>query len=222
MSLNVAIVDYGMGNLYSMAQAMKKLRVAAVVTSRANQIREAAAVILPGVGAFGPAMANLRARQLTEPIQRFAETGRPVFGICLGMQLLFGSSEEHGHHEGLGLVPGRVVKFPAQTKDGQMLRVPNIGWRPIHPPAGDAWSAGPLKRVRPGTGFYFVHSYHAEPAEQNAVAAVSEYGLGRFCAAVSVSNIFATQFHPEKSGREGINLLRSWLEKHLLLEESGE
>jgi glutamine amidotransferase len=183
-------------------KAFEALGSAARITSDPNAVAEADRLVLPGVGAFGDAMRELSARGLVEPIVAHVRADRPFFGICMGLQLLFETGLEGGRHAGLGLLPGDVARFDLTTG----LKVPHMGWNTV------SWrGAGcPGNAVADGAWFYFVHSYHARPADASVVAAVSDYG-GPFCAAVSRGRLFATQFHPEKSQAVGLKLLAAFL-----------
>lgn len=200
----IGIVDYGMGNLRSVQKALEKLGHPAEVTSDPAVIRGADRLILPGVGAFGAAMAHLThgggRESLAEAVRGFAETGRPFLGICLGMQLLLSESEELGAFLGLDLIPGRVVRFDF---DGDPdLKIPHMGWNALRP-VGDC----PLFRgLEDGVRVYFVHSYYCQPRDPQVVAGTCRHGVD-FCAALSRDNLFATQFHPEKSGAAGLRIL---------------
>ncbi len=197
----IAIVDYGMGNVRSVHNALEYIGEEAVVTADPHVLDDAERVILPGVGAFGDAMANLRARGLVNVLRRQAlEKRKPFLGICLGMQLLARNSTEHGTHEGLGWFDANVVKFNGSTRG---LKVPHMGWNAVrrevdHPLVA---SLGEAQLV-----FYFVHSFHFICHDPADVACTCEYG-GRFTAAIRKGNIFATQFHPEKSQDNGLQLL---------------
>jgi glutamine amidotransferase len=198
----ITIVDYGSGNLRSVQKAFETLGATARITSDPNVVAEADRLVLPGVGAFGDAMRELSTRGLVEPIVAHVRADRPFFGICMGLQLLFETGLEGGRHAGLGLLPGDVARFDLPVG----LKVPHMGWNTV------AWrGAGcPGNAVADGAWFYFVHSYHARPADASVVAAVSDYG-GPFCAAVSRGRLFATQFHPEKSQAVGLKLLAAFL-----------
>jgi glutamine amidotransferase len=197
----IAIVDYGMGNLRSVQKAIEYLGGEALITRDAGVIAEAERLILPGVGAFGDAMDNLRRFGLIDPICRFAETGRPLLGICLGMQLLFNESEENGPHRGLGLIPGRVVRFALS----RTYKVPQMGWNRLTLTDHPLWvGLGEAPYV------YFVHSYHAE-RDAEATIAESDYGYP-FPAAASRGNVMGVQFHPEKSGDVGLRILKNFME----------
>ncbi|TJY39544.1 imidazole glycerol phosphate synthase subunit HisH [Cohnella pontilimi] len=196
----IAIIDYGMGNLHSVSTAIHKLGWQAVITSEAEEIMAADGVILPGVGAFGDAMANLRETGLDAVAKDYAAAGKPMLGICLGMQLLFSESEEHGRHEGLGLLPGRVVRFQGPFK------VPHMGWNELKFVRDSALFEG----VEPGY-VYFVHSFHALPERKEDLLAVTDYNQP-VTAIVGRGSLFGMQFHPEKSGGLGMALLRRFLE----------
>jgi glutamine amidotransferase len=196
----IAIIDYGMGNLRSVASAFGRLGIEAAITPEIERIAAAEAVVLPGVGAFGEGMDNLRAAGHDALLRRLADEGRPLLGICLGLQLFFAWSEEHGRHEGLGLFAGGVVRF----RDD--LTVPHMGWNQVEPT--DA--AGPLfEGIAPGSHFYFAHSYHVAPDEPAVVAATTDYG-GPFASAAARGRVFGVQFHPEKSAAAGERMLTNF------------
>jgi len=196
----IGIVDYSMGNLRSVQKALAKLGYDAAIISTPDAVARADKLILPGVGAFCDAMANLRERSLVEPVREFVGTGKPFLGICLGLQLLFDVSEEDGEYEGLGVLPGRVVGFdPADPT----LKVPHMGWNALRIEHAD----NPLTAGLPDEPcVYFVHSYYAAPAQDADVATSTDYG-GTFCSSVWRDNVWATQFHPEKSQRVGLKML---------------
>lgn len=190
--------------------AFKRLGLEARVVNRPADLGAATALVLPGVGAFGDAMASLRALQLEEPLIAAVRGGIPFLGICLGLQLLFEVSEEMGEHRGLGLLAGRVKRFPSH------LTVPHMGWNQIH-----QGKACPLWHGVPDHAYaYFVHSYYAEAEEESVVAAWTDYGLD-YCSAVAVGNLYAIQFHPEKSQDVGERILRNFCVAAGLLEEEG-
>ncbi len=194
----IAIVDYGMGNLRSVEKAFARLGHRACVTSDPQQVAEASKVVLPGVGAFGDAMANLRQAGLVEPLLEAIRREKPFLGICLGLQLLFQVSYEDGQHEGLGVLRGKVVRFqlPRQYK------VPHMGWNQLHirrrPPM--------LQGIPEGTYVYFVHSYYVVPEDDQVVATTTDYG-GPFVSMIWQGRLCATQFHPEKSQQVGLQML---------------
>ena len=201
----IAIIDYRMGNLRSVQKAVEKLGAEAHVISAPEQVEAASKLILPGVGAFADAMAHLRERGLVEPLRRYIERGRPFLGICLGLQLLFEASEEDGEHAGLGVLGGRCVRF---TPSDPTIRVPHMGWSRLQV----VGTGNPLFAALPGEPYvYFVHSYYARPADERIVAAWAEHDV-RFCASVRRENVWATQFHPEKSQRVGARMLQNFIE----------
>jgi imidazole glycerol-phosphate synthase subunit HisH len=199
----VAIVNIGMGNLRSVACALKVVGVDALMAERPEQLREADRIVLPGVGAFGEAMSRLRQRGWIETLEREVRAERkPFLGICLGMQLLATTGTEHGTHEGLGWIEGVAKRFP----EAPALRIPHMGWNDVAVTA-----AGPLlDGIGPTPHFYFVHSYYLEPRDPGVVAATCDYGIP-FAAAVQAGNVWATQFHPEKSQKTGQAILRNFL-----------
>jgi imidazole glycerol-phosphate synthase subunit HisH len=195
--LMIAIVDYGLGNLKSVKSACDRLGVEAAITSEAHAILDAQGVIFPGVGAFQRAMENLGGLGLVEPLRQVAASGKPFLGICLGLQLLFAESSEHGQHEGLSIIPGKVVRFEASD-----LKVPHMGWNQVRQER-----PSPLfEDVPDETFFYFAHSYYAQPDDPAVAIGSTEYGV-RYASAVQQGNVFATQFHPEKSGPTGLRML---------------
>jgi glutamine amidotransferase len=220
----IVIVDYGMGNLRSVQKAFERIGQAAEVSDKPDQVARAERLVVPGVGAFGDAMAALRDRRLVEPIRDFCATGRPLLGICLGLQILFDESEEVASgcgggrpggvgaaaagplEQGLGLVRGRVVRFSTDLAR-QGLKVPHMGWNAV-----EVVGPSPLFRGLPKEGvyFYFAHSYYAAPADEGVVAGRTDYG-GPFASAITSGNILATQFHPEKSQRVGRRVLENFV-----------
>lgn len=200
----IAIIDYGMGNVRSLANAVEFTGHDAVITSDTQVIGDSRKIILPGVGAFGDAMSALRSRGLDEILYReVMEKKKPMLGICLGLQLLGKSSEEHGYHEGLGWIDADVVRF----NSGQTLKIPHIGWNDIEIADPDPLFAGLKENERV---FYFVHSFYMKCRKESDVSACCEYGI-QFAAAIRHENIVATQFHPEKSQDNGIHLLGNFL-----------
>jgi glutamine amidotransferase len=198
------LVDMDISNLGSVRQALARIGVPALERASAANVEAAEAVLLPGVGAFGDGMASLRAQGLVEPIRRAAARGVPVFGICLGMQLLAGESEEFGKHEGLGLIPGRVRRLQA---DQPGFRVPNIGWCDVTPTR-----PSPLFPRGAGATFYHVHSYYFETADPAAVAATIEFSGRPVAIALHRDNLLGVQFHPEKSQDDGLAVLAAFFD----------
>ena len=196
----IVIVDYGAGNLRSVTNALVRLGYQPKITGRPQDLSNARAVILPGVGAAADTMINLNQLGLIDPIRRFITDGRPFFGVCMGLQILFTGTEEGGWHECLNIIPGRVQKLPPG------LKIPHIGWNQVKQrvshPVFDA--------VPDEANFYFVHSYYAEPDDKSLVAGETDYGIS-LCSVIIRGNLVATQFHPEKSQRSGLKLLRNFV-----------
>ena len=200
--MSVVIVDYGMANLRSVAKAFEAVGAAAEVTADPARVRAAGRLVLPGVGAFADAIAKLRSTGLADAVCDHVAADRPFLGICLGLQLLFTRGHEDGRHAGLNLLGGEVVRFAEQPG----LKIPHMGWNPLRLTRPDC----PLFRGLPADpAVYFVHGYHAVPADPGVVAAEADYP-GPFCAAVWRGNVFATQFHPEKSQKVGLRMLRNF------------
>ncbi len=199
----IAIIDYGMGNLRSVQKAFEKVGHQAVVTSDPAQVAAAAKVVLPGVGAFEDAAAELRRLDLVKPVLQAIDSGKPFLGICLGLQLLFDVSYENGRHEGLGVLRGECVRFDLPKE----YAVPHMGWNQLN----IRRPAPVLSGVAEGAYVYFVHSYYVVPKDAEVIAAETDYG-GPFCAMVWRDNVFATQFHPEKSQAEGLKMLKNFAE----------
>ncbi len=198
----IAIIDYGVGNLFSLSSSLRSLNLESCVTADPDIIRSADKIILPGVGAFGDAIDKLRATGLDQTVLEEAGRGKPLLGICLGMQLLFEKGYEFGEHDGLGLLHGRIIPMLGTIPDG--LKIPQMGWNALiqkrtHPLLGD---------VREGDCVYFVHSFYAEDCEDSLIA-TTEYGR-ELTAAVAKDNVMGCQFHPEKSGRVGLSILKAF------------
>lgn len=212
MISSVAIIDYQMSNLFSVQHACEFLGLRPQITSDPAAILKADAAILPGVGAFGDAMANLSKLGLTDAIHEFIKTGKPFMGVCLGLQLLFTESDEFGQHQGLNIVQGQVTKFPPKRSDGSLLKVPQIAWNTIHAPAElpGRWSGTPLRSTAEGEYMYFVHSFYVKPDEPKTILTTTSYEGFPYCSAVAKDNVFAAQFHPEKSGPAGIRIYQEW------------
>lgn len=200
----VAIIDYGVGNLFSLCSSFRKIGVQAIVTSDPEVIAAADRLILPGVGAFGDAVKKLRQSGLDALIYRLAAEGKPIMGICLGMQMLFEKSFEYGEHEGLGLLKGSVV--PMESHIPAALKIPHIGWNSLCLTRNSSL----FKYIKDGDFVYFVHSYFASDCDSSLIA-TTEYGTA-LTAAVEQRNVMGCQFHPEKSGEVGLNILRAFSE----------
>ena len=205
----IVILDYGIGNVKSILNALEKIGAIAILTKNPDVILNASALILPGVGAFAKGMNNLNQNKLVPVIYDFIKTKRPFLGICLGMQMLMEESEEFGLTKGLGLIKGKVIKIPLKTDAKEKL--PHVSWNEIQEPEYRRWKGTLLDSTPELTDAYFVHSYVASPENMQDILAISNYGDVRFCAAVHHENIFGTQFHPEKSGEAGLNMLRKFV-----------
>jgi imidazole glycerol-phosphate synthase subunit HisH len=205
---DVAIVDYGVGNLLSVWRAIERCGGTPSLVDSPEGVLGAERLLLPGVGAFGDAMEALDQRGLVEPIREFASSGRPFLGICLGMELMLDSSEEFGHSEGLGLVPGRVVPIPAHGADRMPHKIPHIGWNELRPtPSGGSWEGTLLAGIRPGDSVYFVHSFMAVPDDDGTRLADCDYDGVPIAAVLRDGAMSGCQFHPEKSGPIGLAIL---------------
>ncbi len=217
MRPRIALVDYGAGNIRSVAKALERSALTPVVTADPKVVQAADGVLLPGVGAFKDAVCSLEDAGLADAIRKVTDHGRPYLGLCFGLQLLFEEGEEHGRTRGLGVFRGRVTRFPDAVRDEQApgaplrpLRVPHIGWNEVR----YAGSHPMIERLPKSDVYYFVHSYRPEPTDPEHVVGWTDYG-GRFASAVARDNVFAVQFHPEKSQAAGKRLLdayRQWLE----------
>ena len=205
----LVIVDYGMGNLRSVAKAFEHLGLPAKISSEPADIEGADRLVLPGVGAFEDAMAALTSRGLAEPIVGFIKSSRPFLGICLGLQLLFDTSYEDGTHKGLGVLGGECVRFDfADDPKASELKIPHMGWNTLA-----KQNDCPLFAGLPDESYvYFVHSYYVVPNEKEVAATLTEYGPTKFVSAAWKDNVFATQFHPEKSQRVGLKMLQNFIE----------
>lgn len=202
----IAIIDYDMGNVRSVEKAFEKVGARAVITRDARAIDDASHVVLPGVGAFRDCMKNLEEYGLIGPIKRSIASGKPFLGICLGLQLLFEESSEFGRHTGLGVLKGKVVRFPAGLEsEGERLKIPHMGWNEIKINKDSAL----LKGIGDGSYFYFVHSYYAVPDDPGAALTTTGYGMA-FTSAVAKENVMACQFHPEKSQKAGLRVLKNF------------
>jgi glutamine amidotransferase len=201
----IAVVDYGMGNLRSVVKGLEKVGVTAEVTADPAAVLAADGVVLPGVGAFGMAMEHLQAAHLDTAIQEVVAKGTPFLGICLGLQLLFTESEEFGTVRGLDIIPGKVVRFfPEGAPAG--VKIPHMGWNGLQKAA----PTPVLKGIPEGEHVYFVHSYYVQPDDASVTATTTEYGGFRFTSSITRGSLFACQFHPEKSGVMGLQMLKNF------------
>ena len=210
--MKITVIDYGLSNLRSVQNAFTRCGAETLLTSRAADVRAAEALVLPGVGAFRDGMAGLERMGLVEVIRQKAVEGTPLLGICLGMQMLFDESEEFGTCSGLGLIPGRVVKIPAEDVQGKPQKVPHIRWDPLFPAGGHPDFAGTvLEKATPGQECYFIHSYEAKPAKEADRLADTRYGGRGVCAVAAHGSVVGCQFHPEKSGPVGLSILSQFI-----------
>jgi glutamine amidotransferase len=209
MSKKIIIIDYQLGNLYSVNQVFKHLGHETFVTNNKEDILNADYLVLPGVGAFGDAMNRLNEFDLVDPIKEYANSGKPLMGICLGLQLLLTESNEFGISKGLNIIKGTVEKFEVHQENQELFKVPQIQWNMIH--EAKKWKGTPLNDCTSDSFMYFVHSYFVNPIEKDVVLSTTNYGAYNYCSSLIKNNIFATQFHPEKSGKDGIKIYQNWL-----------
>lgn len=207
----VGIINYGVGNLRSVSNAVQHVGAEPIVTKDPAVLERCSHIIFPGVGAFAYGIKSLKEHRLDHAIRKAANQNTPILAICLGMQLLLESSSEFGNHEGLGIIPGTVDQFKTEETSPQPLRLPNVGWLPIKVSANDNPMANHvLKDTSRSSQFYFVHSFHAQ-ADNPDTKAVSQFGNQTFAAMVARGSVIGTQFHPEKSGPDGLRLLRNFV-----------
>lgn len=199
----VTIVDYGVGNLYSLRCSFEHIGVDCIITSNVNKIAQAQRLLLPGVGAFGDAITKFRNSGLEQPVAAHVEDGKPLLGICLGMQLLFDESFEYGHHKGLGYIDGSITMFEKDSL-GEDYKIPHIGWNKLNIIKDSPLLSG----VKDGDYVYYVHSFRGDVGENTAAS--TSYGSSVFSGVVQKDNIFGTQFHPEKSGKVGLKILSNF------------
>lgn len=210
MDRKVAIIDYKMGNLFSVEQACKIVGLEPFKTSITKEIENADAIILPGVGAFAEAMRNLRELNLADTLRGLIEKGKPFMGICLGFQLLFSKSYEFEITEGLGVFKGRVKKFLNKNEQNENIKVPQIGWNQICPYNELKWDNSLLNGIKKKEFMYFVHSFYVETDDKDIMLTYTDYEGLRYCSSIEFKNIFASQFHPEKSAVEGIKIYKNF------------
>lgn len=213
MTATVTLVDYGAGNLLSVARAFRHLGTEVVLADTPVAIAAATRLVLPGVGAFAACMAELEQKGLVDAVRRFAAGGKPFLGICIGMQMMFEGSDEFGTTRGLGLLPGWVRAIPTTDGGGRRRKVPHIGWNALHPANGaSGWNDPLMGEIAPGDSVYFVHSFAVEPTERADTLAECDYEGARLLAAARRGNLAGCQFHPEKSGPVGLRILRGFLD----------
>lgn len=205
---NVVIIDYQLGNLFSVKQACDTIGINAKISSDREDVLNADALILPGVGAFIEAMMNLKKFGLDTAIQEKVKNGTPIFGICLGQQLLFTESEEFGAGKGLDLISGIIKRFP-ENFENRTIKVPHIAWNTIYKSQQD-WDQSALSELENNDFMYFIHSYYVKPSDESCILTKTNYDGIEFCSSILRNNIFATQFHPEKSANKGISIYKNW------------
>lgn len=207
---SVTLIDYEVNNLFSVCRALEYVGVRVVIATEPSEILLADRLILPGVGSFKDGMDRLRRLNFVQPIREHVQLGKPLLGFCLGMQLLADEGEEFGLHQGLGLVRGRVVRFPRSTSD----KIPHVGWNSLQPGPGSShasWRGSILDGVSPGSDVYFVHSYFFEPENEKHILAATEYGGVYFPSVLAAENVYGCQFHPEKSGPTGLRIVENFV-----------
>ncbi len=208
----VALIDYGIGNLFSVSRALEHSGAKVTLASHPEDILRADRIVLPGVGAFKDGMEALRSRDLVVALKEFAKTGRPLMGICLGAQLLFDSSDEFGQHEGLSILSGTVKKIPEEDLNHRSIRVPNIGWSRLEISGErESWENSILKQTNPSDTFYFVHSFSIIPDDAQVQLAACSHGGHKLTAAIQKDSVSGCQFHPEKSGLNGLKILETFI-----------
>ncbi|MDP3559144.1 MAG: imidazole glycerol phosphate synthase subunit HisH [Legionellaceae bacterium] len=214
MTKKITLIDYGLANLLNVARAFEYCGVQVKITNNPAEVKVAERLVVPGVGAFQDCMLAIKTQGFSDALQNYFSTERPFLGICVGMQILFDVSEEFGEYPGLGVLPGRVVSIPKTTVQGETQRVPHIGWNNLVPPQNRrAWQNTLLEPLlAEKSALYFVHSFIAKPTLETDILADCVYGGHSLCAAVQRNNIMATQFHPEKSGKAGLAIIRQFME----------
>lgn len=213
---DIVIIDYTLGNLFNIQRAFEFIGVNTLITDKAEDIKSAKKIILPGVGAFGEGMKHLKEKGLDKLVKDTAAEGKPVLGICLGMQLLMSESEEHGQWEGLDLISGKVVYFDPPRND-ERFKIPHMGWNGLIPSdcqkdkRNDYWAGTILDGLKESTNMYFVHSFYVQVEDPGNSIAFTNYGHNRFSSVVQKNNIIGCQFHPERSGEEGLSILKNFV-----------
>ena len=206
-SPKVAIVDYALGNLYSIKHACERVGLESMITSSPAEIMHADGVLLPGMGAFGEAMQTLHKLDLVTVLRDYAASGRPLIGICLGIQLLLTESYEFGSHKGLGIIEGAVIPLDHPHEGERELKIPQVGWNQLR--AARSWDGTPLENIPDNEYMYFVHSFVPKPKDKNVVLATTNYGGVEFCSSIQQKNIFACLLHPERSGVQGLKIYKN-------------
>ena len=218
MKKEVTIIDYGMGNLFNVVRAFERLGCTLNITNDYNKIMKSDRLLLPGVGAFEDGINDLKDNGLDNALKEFGQTGRPLFGICLGMQLLMTYSEENGIHDGLDLIEGKVVRFSDTNVESNINKIPQMGWNALQPPnkiengTGKIfWKDSILNNLEETPYMYFVHSYFVVPEDNKICLAETTYGKDLFCSVFQKDQIIGCQFHPERSGEEGLKIIRNFI-----------
>lgn len=205
----IGIVDFNLGNLFSVQHALNNVGGDTILVDSPSKFEEVNALVLPGVGAFGEAMEELKKRKLDTALQQWVKEGKPLLGVCLGLQLLMNESEEFGHYKGLGIINGSVRKFPAAINN-RSIRVPHMGWNNIHYSQANHKA---LEGIFPETEMYFVHSYYVDLQDRHVELTWTEYEGIRYTSSIATSNVWAFQFHPEKSAHGGLRIYKNWIEQ---------
>ena len=208
---SITVVDLGFSNLFSVVNALNSMGVDVDIAVNEKQIQTASRLIFPGVGAFPNMMDKIKRRNLGDSLKEFYSSQRPILGICLGMQLFFSKSEEFGSHSGLDFIAGEVIKIPEKTLSGKKLKTPNIGWSELKINSSSRVSSQLFHNIRHDDYVYLVHSFYCSPVNKKFVKATIDYGGHEICVAIQNENLFGTQFHPEKSGLAGIQILKNFL-----------
>lgn len=212
MTPRVTVIDYGLGNLFSVRRAFTHVGAEVEFATTGAAVRGGAALVLPGVGAFGDGMRQLEERGLVESIRATVEGGRPLLGICLGMQLLFDEGDEFGVHRGLSLMGGRVGRLAGDGENGARVKVPHVGWAALRPTdRTNGWESTVLQGIATGAAMYFVHSYAPAPADKALSVADIDFGGRRYCAVVQRDSVMGCQFHPERSAADGLRILDNFV-----------
>lgn len=211
MTQKVVIIDYGAGNLLNVVRAFEYCEAEVSIAETADAIDDASRLVLPGVGAFSDSMQELKNRDMIEAILSYAKSGKPLLGICLGMQMLLDTSEEFGNWGGLALIPGKVIGIPKTGMDGKSHKIPHIGWNQLISEHEECWERTVLDSITKGSSVYFVHSFMAVPTHEEHRLADCDYDGRQVCAVVQRENIIGCQFHPEKSGPTGLQIIRNFL-----------
>ena len=208
--IKIAVIDYGLGNTKSICSALEKSDAQICLTDSRGEVLLSDGVILPGVGAFAYGMDKLISRQIDVLISEFVSTGKPLLGICLGMQMLFDKSTEFGETVGLGLIPGQVLRL--ERFDEIPEKLPHVSWSEIRSGGASSWNETILDGIESGEDMYFVHSYYAEPANQDDILSVTKYSGREYCSTVKHNNIYGCQYHPEKSANKGLRVINNFVE----------